>query len=402
MPRIIRRPPCDCDTCTTPEDRGGISNTRDALARQEPPPKSLIVVLDGAVCSTAPQGDGPTSLDLSQCSHLDNVARDGSCGLLACVAESSVSSPLLRQLFKCPAGEQSSLGHRFKELRCCIRTPIHPGYDEPPDGDQRDKMWQATGCRICPIEVAIAASENQKNCGEGIFAVPRIDATKLAQQVLDDLSVQPLEEYVAQADAECTTGATSAASTGQGVETKQTMDMDMVLVHARDISNSHGDAPEWNVEVARAALEWLDEFIRYLDTQPGFRDTVLLTLILGSTENLPSALSLHSRCSTQPESGMRNNDDGSAKGVWPNGFCKPVPKIRPMQTFQFSGANKVDVDLQRCALIVHRLEGVIRRDRVTSLDAAAVSQRGGGGCILVERVLPEIAYKLGRAGKYGA
>lgn len=28
--------------------------------------------------------------------------------------------------------------------------------------------------------------------------------------------------------------------------------------------------------------------------------------------------------------------------------------------------------------------------------------RGGGGVILAERLLPEVAYKLGRAPKYGA
>ncbi len=43
-----------------------------------------------------------------------------------------------------------------------------------------------------------------------------------------------------------------------------------------------------------------------------------------------------------------------------------------------------------------------RRDAVERLDLEEVQQRGGGGCMLVCRLLPEVAYKLGRASKYGA
>lgn len=31
-----------------------------------------------------------------------------------------------------------------------------------------------------------------------------------------------------------------------------------------------------------------------------------------------------------------------------------------------------------------------------------IVERGAAGCILAERLLPEVAYKLGRAAKYGA
>ena len=43
-----------------------------------------------------------------------------------------------------------------------------------------------------------------------------------------------------------------------------------------------------------------------------------------------------------------------------------------------------------------------RRDEAAQLSAAEAVARGGGGCILLERLLPELAYKLGRAPKYGA
>lgn len=43
-----------------------------------------------------------------------------------------------------------------------------------------------------------------------------------------------------------------------------------------------------------------------------------------------------------------------------------------------------------------------RRDEAVRLSAAEAATRGGGGCALLERLLPELAYKLGRAPKYGA
>jgi len=43
-----------------------------------------------------------------------------------------------------------------------------------------------------------------------------------------------------------------------------------------------------------------------------------------------------------------------------------------------------------------------RVDAAAALDLSEVVQHGAGGCILAERLLPEVAYKLGRASKYGA
>ena len=43
-----------------------------------------------------------------------------------------------------------------------------------------------------------------------------------------------------------------------------------------------------------------------------------------------------------------------------------------------------------------------RVDRASALDLPHILQQGAAGCILAERMLPEVAYKLGRAPKYGA
>lgn len=76
------------------------------------------------------------------------------------------------------------------------------------------------------------------------------------------------------------------------------------------------------------------------------------------------------------------------------------PVRRPLQSYQFSGTRRVAVVGGRRALVVHRLAGVVRRDEAAALGEAAA--RGAGGVILAERLLPEVAYKLGRAPKYGA
>lgn len=43
-----------------------------------------------------------------------------------------------------------------------------------------------------------------------------------------------------------------------------------------------------------------------------------------------------------------------------------------------------------------------RVDDARRLELGHVRRCGGAGCILAERLLPEVAYKLGRALKYGA
>jgi hypothetical protein len=43
-----------------------------------------------------------------------------------------------------------------------------------------------------------------------------------------------------------------------------------------------------------------------------------------------------------------------------------------------------------------------RVDNAKRLDLANIVEHGAAGCILAERLLPEVAYKLGRAAKYGA
>lgn len=120
MPRVrVKRDPCDCLDCA--DDRRAIDpSLHSALARLEPPPKSLIILIDGALVAHA---SGSLSLELAQCAHLDSVAREGSSGVLAaCVNETNPT--LATQIFKGCNGNLQSLPERFKGLHAALFTNV--------------------------------------------------------------------------------------------------------------------------------------------------------------------------------------------------------------------------------------------------------------------------------------
>lgn len=130
---------------------------------------------------------------------------------------------------------------------------------------------------------------------------------------------------------------------------------------------------------ACARLEWLDALVRRLNEQPGARDSLLLTLVLGSGgSDLTSALPL-----------LRPGGGGEGG-------------LRPRQSFQLCRDEPVQVEALAPLLTAQRLPAVVRVDVCKQLSLAACCRQGGAGAILAERLLPELAYKLGRAPKYGA
>lgn len=155
--------------------------------------------------------------------------------------------------------------------------------------------------------------------------------------------------------------------------------VDMLVLHLAP-SNSASSAAESSVQFADACaqLEWLDALVQRLNQQPGARDSLLLTLVLGSNGRvLPSEPPL-----LRP---------GSCTGG-----------LRPRQSFQLCRDEPVAVREQVPLLTAQRLPAVVRVDACRQLSLAACSQRSGAGAILAERLLPELAYKMGRAPKYGA
>ncbi len=155
--------------------------------------------------------------------------------------------------------------------------------------------------------------------------------------------------------------------------------IDMLMLHlAPGSSASTAAEPSVQFEDACAQLEWLDALVQRLNQQPGARDDLLLTLVLGSNGRvLPSGPPL-----LRP---------GSCSGG-----------LRPRQSFQLCRDQPVAVHEQVPLLTAQRLPAVVRVDACRQLSLAECSQRGGAGAILAERLLPELAYKMARAPKYGA
>jgi hypothetical protein len=90
---------------------------RSALARLEPPPKSFIIIIDGALIAN-PSGDNST-LELAQLPHLDSLAREGCNGLLAATVGQNNPS-LTCQILQGSAADASPLPERFKNIQVAL------------------------------------------------------------------------------------------------------------------------------------------------------------------------------------------------------------------------------------------------------------------------------------------
>jgi hypothetical protein len=87
MPRARQRVVvCDCFDCreqpASSDVTQHLSAANEAVARQEPPPKCLLLVMDGFLLPD-PQNGGDTTLDACALPHMDTCARDGQLTLLA-------------------------------------------------------------------------------------------------------------------------------------------------------------------------------------------------------------------------------------------------------------------------------------------------------------------------------
>lgn len=76
MPRPRPRPaPCDCLECREPASASSAPGLADAAARQDPPPKLLLIFADGFLQALQAESAGLV--------HLDAHVREGSLGMLA-------------------------------------------------------------------------------------------------------------------------------------------------------------------------------------------------------------------------------------------------------------------------------------------------------------------------------
>ncbi len=167
-------------------------------------------------------------------------------------------------------------------------------------------------------------------------------------------------------------------------------------------------------EHARAAIEWLDATVMQLNLVPGFRDKVLLLVALGWGKDPPppvlcaggGQLSGLTEALDVP-SGSVEDTTVNQQRVRDSAFASVR---RPMQSHETlaptNGAEHASVDptmsLAAPLLVVRCLPAVIRVDRCSKFGVAECLRHGGDGPIASWHLLPELAFKLGRAPKYGA
>ena len=172
--------------------------------------------------------------------------------------------------------------------------------------------------------------------------------------------------------------------------------------------------PSDRYQDARAAIEWLDAVVMQLNLVPGFRDKVLLLVALGWGEDssppvlcaggeqllgLTRALDVPSCRMEDAIVDLQRIRDSVFAGVQ-----------RPAQSFEMlaptHGAEHATVDpavsLNCPLLVVRRLPAVIRVDACSRFGVVECLNHGGDGPTACRHLLPELAFKLGRAAKYGA
>ncbi|KAL4423937.1 hypothetical protein ABPG75_001238 [Micractinium tetrahymenae] len=414
MPRPrLKREPCDCADCREGGPPPPPSGAAAAAARQAPPPKSLVLCLNGVL----QPGQDSRVADLP---HLHAAVRAGWAGLLACRA-GGPALPL--QLLGLPAAgvaPAQSLPDRFKQLRAALLT-------DSADVAQAGKL---AGCYAVhqlddwPAPASLAA----RICK--LLQVRPWAAGGAAGPQPAAAAALPALATILQA-ATAGQGAGTVAAAGAAEEEEEEDVIDMLLLSMEAASNSSGSSAS-NAHIngavrpaaassgepadaasndsnsstqASAALEWADAVLSHLNQAPGFRDTVLLSLVVGPGQQPLCQQPLLAQeqpllaCDSAPE---RHQPCAAVQPAAAAAAADCPPVRRPLQSYQFAGQERIAVDAARPALVVHRLAGVIRVDAAAALDLAEVRAHGAAGCILAERLLPEVAYKLGRAPKYGA
>jgi hypothetical protein len=167
------------------------------------------------------------------------------------------------------------------------------------------------------------------------------------------------------------------------------------------VGGAGSTADSW--EAACEGLLWLDRTVRFLNSSSALRDAVLLTVVLtpGAGE-LPGSWLQAGGSAVQPGGGDAAAGGGrpaAPGGAAAAGSCPAV--LRPPQSWQSSGGAPVEVAAGRPLLCLRRLPSVVRRDGCSRLCLADWRQ-AGQGALLAERLIPELAYKMGCSLKYGA
>jgi hypothetical protein len=105
------------------------------------------------------------------------------------------------------------------------------------------------------------------------------------------------------------------------------------------------------------ALDWLDALFRELNSATGFREGVLLSLVIGAGRGpLLQQTTAEQQSILQPV--LWEMPLVAASGTVSAYDFQAIR--RPLQSYQFSGMQRVQVDAARPAVGIHRLAGIIR------------------------------------------
>lgn len=200
--------------------------------------------------------------------------------------------------------------------------------------------------------------------------------------------------------------------------------LDMLIVHVDTHTLLEGQEQQQQQQqqvaaTAAAVLSWLDLTLRYLNNSKAFKDVVLLSVLAtaGAAGALPAAASIladqaggqqirlhHWQMATGTDTATTNSGNTSSSGNADthSTVAQGQQLLRPLQSWQQLGGVPLNIDMLRSVLCMRRLPGVIRRDDCDKFTLQQCCSNTGVLGLVIDRLIPEIAYKLGRAPKYGA
>ncbi|GIL51361.1 hypothetical protein Vafri_7361 [Volvox africanus] len=463
---------CDCFDC---RDRPDVSLTREQLdasalaARQEPPPKALLLFATGLVVSA----DGETNLDACTLPHLDLVVREGNIGLLAvrhaeardgsgpgpAVSEFAQLLGVYQDVVKLQSSPDSgdislpSLATRFKGMQAAVASTNalarqlarqlgmtvvdrlslgEAGHTSSGEADLSLGDVTASGA-ASTAQAATGAADRSR--GRSILGLP--DAASFAATISDELgaadSSSGRDLLLFHMDLDDLMGCSGQSKGGRRTEAAEQDGQATARTTAAEagVAPSIGADARW--DAALEALEWLDSLVKGLLMLPAIRERTLLVLMLspaghempvitsiggvggnsallqhGGMQLDPAAIIVTPRSLAQldPSSGAAVAAVAATAGASGGLSLLDVPDLplvtRPVQSFELLGMEHVDTDARAPVLVARRLPGVVRRDRAERLGYREALTAGAMGAMVMDRLLPDVAYKIGRAPKYGA
>ena len=194
--------------------------------------------------------------------------------------------------------------------------------------------------------------------------------------------------------------------------------IDMLILHLdlpTAMTKGTKDVVPWDSSCA--AVAWLDTLLGLMRSDRKFKQGVLLSIVfaLHKDVKVPHLQAGGMPCARGNDDALNHrfaglddqqNVDLSKEGGTPHGLRHEsqdgVTLLRPRQSFETEGLTPVTVDTAYPMLLVQCLPGVIRKDACVRCSVEECAALSGMLCILASRLMSEIAYKIGRASKYGA